>query len=110
MREVLGFIVPLLVRLAFSFAVVMLDERRLTEAQLERAWPPTSRASALVNFDVIALVLHFVRTRYVGPTLLARLRGAAIGLLWAAGALVVVLGATYAAMAAVALAFGEPLE
>ncbi len=110
MREVLGFIVPLLVRLTFSFAVVMLDERRLTEAQLERAWPPTSRAAALVNFDVIALVLHFVRTRFVGPSLLARIRGALVGLLWAAGALIIVLGATWLSIVAIALAFGEPLE
>ena len=46
------------------FAVVILDERRfLTEEQLERAWPPSSRDAAIVAFGGLALPIHFIKTR-----------------------------------------------
>jgi hypothetical protein len=48
---------------AGSFAVVLLDERFLSEERLERAWLPSSRTVALVVFGPIVLPLHFARTR-----------------------------------------------
>jgi hypothetical protein len=74
MHDVLEILVSWAVSTAFMFAVVMLDERRMDlrdDPRLERAWPPSSRASAIIGFGVIALPLHFLRTRrsFVGVLL-----------------------------------------
>ncbi len=66
MMDVLEILVSWAVTTAFMFAVVILDERRMDvrdDPRLERAWPPSSRASAIVGFGVLALPLHFLRTR-----------------------------------------------
>ncbi len=66
MMDVLEILVSWAVTTAFMFAVVILDERRMDQRddpRLERAWPPSSRASAIVGFGVLALPLHFLRTR-----------------------------------------------
>jgi len=48
---------------ALTFAVVIVDERRMSAERLERAWPPASRDAAIVAFGVLALPVHFMRTR-----------------------------------------------
>lgn len=48
---------------ALTFLVVIIDERRMSEDMLERAWPPSSRDAAIVAFGVLALPVHFVKTR-----------------------------------------------
>ena len=66
MMDVLEILVSWAVTTAFMFAVVIIDERRMDrrdDPRLERAWPPSSRASAIVGFGVLALPLHFLRTR-----------------------------------------------
>jgi hypothetical protein len=52
-----------MVTTALTFLVVILDERRLSEERLERAWPPTSRDAAIVAFGPLALPIHFIKTR-----------------------------------------------
>ncbi len=50
--------------------IVVLDEKRLHGAQLERAWPPVSRNAAIFGawlfgalYGCVLLVVHFTRTR-----------------------------------------------
>jgi hypothetical protein len=45
-----------------TYCVLKLDERRLSEEQLARAWLPASRMVAYV-FAPFSLLVHFVRTR-----------------------------------------------
>lgn len=59
------------------FVIVLRDEKGLTEAQLERAWIPTSRAAALVAFGQLAVLVHFLRTR-------RSLYGLGLGVFWTA--------------------------
>jgi hypothetical protein len=66
LNELVELLVSWVVTTALSFVLVIWDERRLARARperLERAWPPSSRDSALVAFGVLALPLHFARTR-----------------------------------------------
>jgi hypothetical protein len=99
MHDVLFLVVPWIVRIAASFAVVFFDERRLTERQLERAWPPSSRNAAVFAFDVVAVPIHFIKTRW-SPW------GLVLAVLWTA----VVLAVTFASVLVLALATGEPLD
>jgi hypothetical protein len=46
-----------------SWAALVIDERRLSSAQLARAWPPATRSLAVLWFGPLAVVLHFARTR-----------------------------------------------
>ena len=66
MHDVLEILVSWVVSTSFLFGVIIFDERRmerLEDPRLERAWPPSSRASAIIGFGVLALPLHFLRTR-----------------------------------------------
>ena len=63
MSEVVQFVLAWLVGTSVSFALVIADERRLSEARLERAWPPVSRNAAIFIFGPLAVPIHFVRTR-----------------------------------------------
>lgn len=63
MAEILELAVSWVITTALLFAVVIFDERRMDEATLERAWPPASRDAAIVYFGLLALPLHFARTR-----------------------------------------------
>lgn len=47
-----------------SIAVVVLDERRLDKESLENAFPKASRTLDLIAVSQIAVVLHFLRTRW----------------------------------------------
>ena len=98
-----------IVTTALLFAVVILDERRLPPEQLERAWPPSSRTAALVAFGILALPIHFMRTR--GN--LRSLRGA-LGVAWGfvlGGLLVLVVALIDTALlTAIAYVTGLPLD
>jgi hypothetical protein len=62
--EMIEIVLSWIVSTTLLFVVVIVDERRfLTEEQLERAWPPSSRDAALVAFGVLALPVHFIKTR-----------------------------------------------
>ena len=61
--EVIVLLVSWVVQTTLLFVVVILDERRLSEEQLERAWPPATRDMALVVLGALALPFHFARTR-----------------------------------------------
>ena len=74
------------------FGVIVVDERRLSKREdprLERAWPPAGRDSAIVGFGVVAVPLHFIRTR-------RSLLGAALGIGWTLAVLLVEAGAAIA--------------
>jgi hypothetical protein len=83
MHDVLEILVSWAVSTAFMFAIVIMDERRMDrrdDPRLERAWPPSSRASAIVGFGIVALPLHFLRTRrsFVGFLLAVGFTAAAL--------------------------------
>lgn len=61
--RVIELVLSWIVMNGFTFLVVILDERRLSEEALERAWPPSSRDAAIVAFGIFAVPIHFVRTR-----------------------------------------------
>jgi hypothetical protein len=61
--EIIVLLAFWLVTTAMMFAIVMGDERDLTAEELERAWPPASRAAAIVAFGPFALPVHFAKTR-----------------------------------------------
>ncbi len=61
--EILLIVASWVITTALTFAVVLLDERRLSDDKLERAWIPTSRTVALVWLGVLALPFHFAKTR-----------------------------------------------
>lgn len=94
---------------ALLFVVVIADERRLSEDRLARAWPPSSRNAALVAFGILALPVHFARTR--GH--LRDVRGAlgiVKGLAMGVVAVVVVTLIDAAVLTAFAYAAGLPLD
>jgi hypothetical protein len=61
--QVIELLVSWIVTNALTFAVVLVDERRLSEERLERAWTPASRNAAIVGFGLLALPFHFAKTR-----------------------------------------------
>ncbi len=77
--------------IALSAWLVQLDERRLSPAELERAWPRASFLIAVVLFAPWCLPIHFVRTRrsltglFLGVLALAVVLAAELGLVWVAG-------------------------
>lgn len=73
--ELLALVVSWATTTTLYFAIVMVDERRLSPAQLERAWPVASRNSAIVAFGPIAILVHFIKTRAVPPARAARMFG-----------------------------------
>ena len=95
MLDVLDYVASLIVSTAAAFAIVLLDERWLPPAELDRAWPPTSRASAIVAFGPLCLPVHFWRTR----------RSLA-GVLWGLGWAALVVAANVGVTALLDAAFG----
>jgi hypothetical protein len=61
--EVVQLVLSWAVTTLVTFVIVILDERRMDDDRLERAWPPSSRDAAIVAFGVLALPVHFVKTR-----------------------------------------------
>jgi hypothetical protein len=89
--EVIEIVIAWTITTALSFALVLADERLMSEERFERAWPPASRAAALVYFGLLAIPFHFARTRgsWKSPS------GVGIRLLW------FVLGLVLAAVVAI---------
>lgn len=79
MLEVVDLLLSWIATTAACFYVVMRDERRLPPELLERAWPSSSRAAAIIAFGQIAVWVHFWKTRRYG------IRGFLLGLLWMVG-------------------------
>jgi hypothetical protein len=99
--EVIELLVAMVVKLVLGFAVVGWDERRLAKRRpdlYELAWPAASRMSAIVVFQEIGVVVHFLRTRRWGA------RGALLGIV--AGFFVVLV--TGLVLEGVDLALGAP--
>ncbi len=63
MRDVAEILVSWAVTTWAVFTLVRRDERKLSEAELARAWPDASRLSAIVVFGVFSVPVHFWRTR-----------------------------------------------
>ncbi|MBX3223789.1 MAG: hypothetical protein KF795_24970 [Labilithrix sp.] len=61
--QVIEIVVSWLVTNALTFAVVIVDTRRLSAQRLERAWTPASRDAAIIAFGLLALPFHFAKTR-----------------------------------------------
>jgi hypothetical protein len=61
--QVIELLVSWIVTTALTFAVVIIDERLISDERLERAWTPASRAAAIVAFGPLALPFHFAKTR-----------------------------------------------
>lgn len=84
--EVVLLVVSWIVLTALGVVAVRLDERRLDPDALARAWPETSRDSALIGLPLLAspllglfaVALHFWRTRRFHP------RGLVLGIAVAA--------------------------
>jgi hypothetical protein len=106
--EVVVLVFSVTVLVVLMNVVVRRDERRLDEESLERAWPPSSRDSALIGLSLLgspiigllAVWFHFWRTRRWHPKGFLLGGGFAIGIL-----LVNVLLVT-----ALALVLGLPLD
>ena len=109
MSEVIELLVSWTVTTALSFAVVILDERRSSEQRLERAWPPSSRNAALVAFGILAVPLHFIRTRG-GFGTIHGLRDKLIGLVLGVVALTAVVIVAMLVVEGVALVLGLKTE
>ena len=115
-REVVILVVSLVVLMTASAVVVRLDERRLGEDELERAWPPSSRDNALIGLALLAAPLlglfgvwfHFFRTR--SPALWPPWRWSPKGFFLGLAAVVVVLVVHAAFVLSVAYALGMPLD
>lgn len=84
---------------------IRLDERRLDETRIAKAWNPASRTSAVLLFGPLAVVLHFARTRGSFRDLegFGRKIG---GLLLGVAAAVLALGAASLVVSALAWALG----
>ncbi len=94
---------------ALTFVVVRLDERRLSEEKLERAWPASSRDAAIVAFGLLALPFHFGKTR--GHLRSVRgLLGYPLGFLLGIAALLLVAFVSGMVLEGIAWAFGLPTE
>ena len=115
-REVVILILSLIVLMAASSLVVRLDERRLDEERLERAWPEPSRDNALIGLAFLASPLlalfavwfHFFRTR--SRALWPPWRWSPKGFVMGFAAVVLVLVVHVAIVLSVAYALGMPLE
>jgi hypothetical protein len=96
--EGLAEIVLILVQIAVVISATGLlfawDERRMTEAQRARAWPPATRAMVIGSplwfpLWIVGVPLHFVRTR-------RNLRGALEAILWTFVLFALLFGAAFA--------------
>ncbi len=71
MRDVLALVVPWAITTSLLLAVLRHDERRLRGTRADRVWPPATRLSAVLGFAVLAMPIHFVRTRRSALSLVA---------------------------------------
>jgi hypothetical protein len=99
MKELAFLLVPWAVRVSLIFALLIRDERTMPKAMLERAPWPSSRSAGAVYFDVLVVVVHYVKTR-------GWLRGLPMGV----GFALLLIGCSVIATLLLALALGEPLD
>jgi hypothetical protein len=97
--ELVQVVASWVVTLPTVVAVIAGDEKRLSGRELERAWPPVSRDSAIfamwnLGMPHLCVFVHFVRTRRT-------LRGTGAGLLWLSAIALLNLGAQWTASWAV---------
>jgi hypothetical protein len=106
--QVIELIVSWVVTNALTFLVVIVDERHLTEERLERAWTPASRDAAIIAFGLLAIPIHFAKTR--GHFKSARGGvGRVLGLLLGVVAALVVALVSGLLISAIAWALGLPI-
>jgi hypothetical protein len=82
MTSVLAVVLDLILGVVLTAWVVRFDMRRLPPERFARCWNDASFWSAIVAFGPLSIPVHFVRTR-------RSVVGFIIGILWAAGVLVV---------------------
>jgi len=99
MKEIAFLLIPWSVRVALIFVLLVRDERRMPQAMLERALLPASRSAGAVYFDVIVVLVHYVKTR-------GWLRGVPMGLAFS----VLLFGCSVLVTLLMALVLGEPLD
>ena len=87
MADVIQFSLQLALGILLTWWVLRRDVRKLDPEQRERAWNEASFWVAVVVFNPICIPIHFVRTR-------RSLAGFAMGLLWMAAELAVLVGAS----------------
>jgi len=114
--EVVILVVSLVVIITGSVLVVRRDEKRLSEEELERAWPATSRDNALIGLAFLGAPIlglfgvwfHFFRTRSraLWPPWRWSPKGFLLGVAWTA----LVLFANALIVTALAWALDLPLE
>lgn len=75
MAAIFAFVVGAALQITLTAWLIRRDMRRLSNAQLARAWPDASFWIAVVMFSPLSIPVHFVRTR-------RSLRGFALGLAW----------------------------
>jgi hypothetical protein len=63
MAEILEVLIPWAVSTTLLFVLFAWDERRMSQPQRDRAWPPASLRVAVVYFGILSLLVHFGRTR-----------------------------------------------
>ncbi|MBX3230881.1 MAG: hypothetical protein KIT84_40625 [Labilithrix sp.] len=108
MPHVVELVASWIVTTTLTFLVIIVDERRvLSESQLERAWPPSSRDAAVIAFGPLAIPFHFMRTRG-GFRGLRDVLGIFLGLALGVVALVLVVVVTSFVLTALFWALGLP--
>ena len=93
--ELVQIVASWVVTLPMVIGVIVMDEKHLEGAELERAWPPVSRDAAIFglwNMGVhpLCVLIHFVRTR-------RSLRGAFLGVAWLTAIFALGVGAQFGA-------------
>jgi hypothetical protein len=78
MAELLALVVSSAVTIVALFSLLRWDEARLDPGARARCWPGTTKAIAAVVFGVLAVPVHFGRTR-------RSLVGVGEGLAWGVG-------------------------
>ncbi|MBX3213259.1 MAG: hypothetical protein KF850_14585 [Labilithrix sp.] len=105
--QVIEILLSWVITNALTFAVVIVDTRRLSAERLERAWTPASRDAAIIAFGLLALPFHFAKTRGTWTSLRGvggRVLGFKLGLVVA----FVVALASGVVLGAIAWALGLP--
>src|SRR5262245_40660412 len=82
MTSVLAVVLDLILGVVLTAWVVRFDMRRLPPERFARCWNDASFWSAIVAFGPLSIPVHFARTR-------RSIFGFAVGVLWAAGVLLV---------------------
>lgn len=63
MAEIVDMLVTWAATVAMLFALINRDERRLSPRRLALAWPPATKAIAIVVLGVFCVPVHYTRTR-----------------------------------------------